>query len=112
MPAQSVAVSASADRQSLSTLSRVSPSISIIGYEPHWLELELERDTWLVSVVAASVVGPCRRARTHILSTGGSFLLLECDSAGVCFCWRELLLAWLAYAAAGVAGGASAGGLH
>ena len=82
-----------------------------------WLELELERDAWLVSVVAASVVGPCRRARTHILSTGGAFfrsalLLLECASAGVRFCWSELLLAWLAYAAAGVAGGASAGGPH
>ena len=92
-----------------------------------WLELELERDAWLVSVVAASVVGPCRRARTHILPTGGNFLLLECASAGVCFCWSvlllecasagvcfcwsELLLAWLAYAAAGVAGGASAGGM-
>ena len=50
-----------------------------------WLELELDRDAWLVSVVAASVVGPCRRARTHILSTGGSFLLLECGSAGVSF---------------------------
>ena len=63
-----------------------------------WLELELERDAWLVSVVAASVVGPCRRARIHILSTGGSFLLLECASAGVSFCWRgwrTLMLAWL-----------------
>ena len=76
------------------------------------LERELERYAWLVSVVAASVVGPCRRARTHILSTGGSFLLLECAFAGVCVCWSELLLAWLAYAAAGVAGGASARGLH
>ena len=76
------------------------------------LERELERYAWLVSVVAASVVGPCRRARTHILSTGGSFLLLECAFAGVCVCWSELLLAWLANAAAGVAGGASAGGLH
>ena len=57
-----------------------------------WLELELERDAWLVSVVAASIVGPCRRARTHILSTGRSFLLLECASAGVCFCWSVLLL--------------------
>ena len=48
-----------------------------------WLEHELERDVWLVSVVGAYVVGPCRRACTHILSTGGSFLLLEYASAGV-----------------------------
>ena len=77
-----------------------------------WLEHELERDVWLVWVVAASVVGPCRRVRTHIRSTGGIFLLLECASAGMCFCWSERLLSWRAYAAAGVAGGASAGGLH
>ena len=53
-----------------------------INIENRWLELELERDAWLVSVVAASVVGPCRRARTHILPTGG--FLPECASpAGV-----------------------------
>ena len=31
---------------------------------------------------------------------------------GASFCWSVLLLAWLAYAAAGVSVGASAGGLH
>ena len=43
-------------------------------------------------------VGPFRRARENILSTGGSLILLECASAGVSFCWRgwrALLLAWL-----------------
>ena len=43
---------------------------------------------------------------------GHSFYGGELSSAGVCFCWCELLLAWLAYADAGVARGASAGGQH
>ena len=53
-----------------------------------WLKLKLQRGG------AASVVGPSRRARTHILSTGGSFLPECASSAGVCFCWSEMLLEW------------------
>jgi len=66
---------------------------------------------WAWRVARFGGRGFCRRtlspcAHTHSFHGG------ELSSAGVCFCWSELLLAWLAYAAAGVAGGASAGGLH
>ena len=61
----------------------------------------------LLEYASASVSFCWRGWRTLLLAW-----LEELPSAGVCFCWSELFLARLAYAAAGVAGGASAGGLH
>ena len=85
-PAQSVAVSASADKaQPLSTLSRVSPTISIIGHEPVGLSLSLSvtrgpfRWSRLLPSDRVAV-----RAHTFF-PRGGSFLPECASSAGVCF---------------------------
>ena len=73
------------------------PTISIIGHELVSLSLSLSvtRGSFRWSRLLSSdpVV-----VRAHVFSTGGSFRLLECASAGVSFCWRgwrTLLLAWL-----------------
>ena len=91
------------DTASLSTLSRVSPSVSIIVHEPVGLSLSLNvtrgslRWSRLLSLDPVVV-----RAHTFFPRGGAFFcwsvLLLECTSAGVSFCWRgwrTLLLAWL-----------------
>ena len=102
LPAQSVAVSASADRQQpLSTLSRVSPTISIIGHERVGLSLSLSVTCGSFRSRLLSSDPVAVRAHTFFPRGGGFFcwsvLLLECASAGVSICWRDwrtLLLAW------------------
>ena len=99
LPAQSVAVSDSADKtQPLSTLSRVSPSISIVGHEPVGLSLSLSvtRGSFRWSRLLLS--DPVTVRAHTFFPRGGSFLLLECASAGVSFCWRgwrPQLRSWL-----------------
>ena len=105
LPAKSVAVSARADTQPLSTLSRVPPSISIIGHEPVGLSLSLSLSVTIGSFRWSRLLSSDPVAvRVHtFFPRGGAFfcwsvLLLECASAWVSFCWRgwrTLLLAWL-----------------
>ena len=99
LPAQSVAVSASADVHS----SRVSPSTSVIGHEPVSLSLRLSVTRCSFRWLRLLSSDPVAVLAHTLFSRGGGFfsrsvLLMECAFGGVSFFWRgwsTLPLTWL-----------------